>query len=332
MRGQIRMHVSRHKTWFQIGWLLLVIQGAWADEQQLAQLKALQQLTQGTAEVEALPAPSASKPAPLPGPEPILGETDSARQQAYDLMLQETAPLTPEQIKHLRGVYEQTLEASSNGARTPPRPTTTAQFVRLDPGTTPPVIRMAQGFVSSLVFVDSTGAPWPVDTFSNGNPEAFVVQWNRGDHRLLVQAKALYEHGNLTVTLKKLDTPVVLTLVPGQQAVDYRVDLRVEGFGPNAKALPFGDGLPVTENPLLLNVLNGVPPNQSEHLTVSGLEDMQVWRLGQMMYVRSRHRIVSPAALAMVTSGDGMHVYEMQYAAVVLVSHKGKIIQVKIEG
>ena len=43
------------------------------------------------------------------------------------------------------------------------------------PGATPPAIRLAQGYVSSLVFVDSTGAPWPIASFDIGDPKG--CQW-----------------------------------------------------------------------------------------------------------------------------------------------------------
>ena len=68
--------------------------------------------------------------------------------------------------------------------------------------------------------------------------------------------------------LKGQDTPVMITLMPGQRAVDYRVDMRVPGLGPNAS--PTMSSLPESANPQLLNFLNGIPPNAAKALTVDG--------------------------------------------------------------
>ena len=44
---------------------------------------------------------------------------------------------------------------------------------------------------------------------------------------LLLQAQTLYKTTNLVVMLRGLNTPVILELIPGQQQVDYRMDIQV---------------------------------------------------------------------------------------------------------
>jgi intracellular multiplication protein IcmK len=220
-------------------------------------------------------------------------------------------------------------QVSSVGA--PPKPTATSQFVNLSPGSTPPVIRLSQGFVSSLVFLDSSGSPWPINAYDLGDPSAFNIQWDKTGNTLMIQAQKLYTYGNLAVRLQGLNTPVMLTLIPGQKAVDYRVDLRVQGYGPNAKSLPLEEGLPASANDLLLHVLDGVPPQGSSRLTVSG-GDARAWLLNEKMYVRTSLTILSPGWIGSMTSADGTHAYEMQKSPVLLVSWHGKVMQLKVEG
>jgi intracellular multiplication protein IcmK len=250
---------------------------------------------------------------------------------AFKQVEEQLFPLTPEQIIRLKQKYHTSEFAQASSAGTPPKPTATSQFVNLSPGSTPPVIRLSQGFVSSLVFLDSTGAPWPITAYDLGDPTAFNIQWDRTGNTLMIQATKLYTYGNLAVKLSGLNTPVMLTLIPGQKAVDYRVDLRIQGAGPNAKSLPMEDGIPPAASDLLLHVLEGVPPDGSTRLTVSG-GDARAWLLDDRMFVRTNLTVLSPGWIGSMTSADGMHAYEMQKAPVLLVSWHGKVMQLKVEG
>ena len=135
----------------------------------------------------------------------------------------------------------------------------------------------------------------------------------------------------MAVRLEGLNTPVMLTLIPGQKEVDYRVDMRIQGMGPNAQVPVLGDNLPPSANRVLLHVLDGVPPAGSTRLTVSG-GDARAWLFKNKMYVRTNLSILSPAWLATMTSADGMHAYEMQKSPVILVTWHGKVMQLKVEG
>jgi intracellular multiplication protein IcmK len=258
-------------------------------------------------------------------------EAETVDELAFKQVTEQLFPLSTEEIIRLKQLYHTTEFAQASSAGTPPKPTATSQFVNLSPGSTPPVIRLSQGFVSSLVFLDSTGAPWPITAYDLGDPTAFNIQWDRTSNTLMIQASKLYTYGNLAVKLQGLNTPVMLTLIPGQKAVDYRVDLRIQGLGPNAKNLPMEDGIPPAASDLLLHVLEGVPPNGSTRLSVSG-GDARAWLLNERMYVRTNLTVLSPGWIGSMTSADGMHAYQMQKAPVLLVSWHGKVMQLKVEG
>jgi intracellular multiplication protein IcmK len=258
-------------------------------------------------------------------------ESEIIDNKAFKDMTRNIYPLNPEQIVKLKQVYQTTEYAQASPAGVPPKPTATSQFVNLSPGSTPPVIRLSQGFVSSLVFLDSSGAPWPIAAYDLGDPSSFHIQWDKTSNTLMIQALKLYNYGNLAVRLRGLNTPVMLTLIPGQKAVDYRVDLRIQGFGPNAKSMPMEEGLPPSANDVLLHVLDGVPPAGSQRLVVSG-GDARAWVSNDKIYVRTNLTVLSPGWLASMTSADGTHAYEMQKTPVLLVSWHGKVMQLKVEG
>ncbi|MBP6918204.1 MAG: DotH/IcmK family type IV secretion protein [Legionellaceae bacterium] len=352
--------------WFAIVGLNVVITPAWAQDngstnQALDQLRMLQKklakdspnMVQSSGpgpavDMKSKPAgqlpnqqasqaqPSAPTPIPTVSPPPTSvitaeDEAESVDELAFRGVEAQLFPLNTDKIQSLKKKYEETEFAKAANPITPPKPTATSKFVNLSPGSTPPVIRLSQGFVSAIVFLDATGAPWPIAAFDLGDPSSFNIQWDKTGNNLMIQATKLYTYGNLAVRLTGLNTPVMITLIPGQKAVDYRVDLRVQGYGPNAKNMPTEEGLPPSASDVLLHVLDGVPPAGSTRLVVSG-GDALAWLLDNKMYVRTSLTILSPGWLGSMTSADGTHAYEMPKSPVLLVSWHGRVMQLKIEG
>jgi intracellular multiplication protein IcmK len=280
--------------------------------------------------------PPTAATAPEAGAPPESGATDisNLRDEAFVRMTNTALPLSPSQIEILRNLYDATQRASAVYPGTPPRPTSTSIAVNLSPGAAPPVIRLGAGFVTSLVFVDSTGSPWPIDSYSLGNPTAFNIQWDKKSNILLIQAISAHRTGNLAVILKGLNTPVMIDLSPGQAAMDVRVDLRIPRLGPSAALSGGGIGgitLPGTEDPFLLNLLDGIPPPSARSLKSSGCDNC-AWLLNGKLYLRTQYTVISPAWLSTMASADGTHVYEMEPTPLILATYNGKTIKLNIEG
>lgn len=250
---------------------------------------------------------------------------------AFNALMQQNMPLTPQQVVKLRQLIDISQRAASTPPTIPPKPVSTTIVINLAPGTTPPAIRLAKGYVSSLVFVDSTGAPWPIAAYDIGDPKLVNIQWDGKSNILLMQAANPYIDGNIVIRLVGLMTPLTLELVSGQRVVDFRTDIHVSGLGPNTKDLPAGNGLPPGASPLLLSVLDGIAPPGGKLLTVKG-GDCQAWSLGDKMYLRTRLTLLSPGWVGKMVSPDGMYAYELQKSSSVLVSQYGEPIELKIEG
>lgn len=257
-------------------------------------------------------------------------------QSAFAGAIHSILPMSPEQIHRLRELYSAAQYAAAAPAGIPPKPTATSLFVDLSPGATPPAINLAEGDITALVFLDSTGAPWPIEALDNGNPSAFDIQWNKKDNVLLVQATSSFGRGNIAIRLKQLGPPVMLTMLTNSTmqgaggVVDYRVDLRIPGYGPNAIPLA-GSSLPSHPTPLLLNVLDGIPPDGSKALELSDSAG-QAWILNDSIYLRTRLTLLSPAWVSIMSSADGTHAYQLQKTPLLLMSEHGKVIQVKLKG
>jgi intracellular multiplication protein IcmK len=295
---------------------------------------------QAVKQLSALPATApqpaaAAVPAIAPVPTMVMQPTPEMREAKIKDMFEDALdgalPLKPQQIQEAKARLLQTQRAAAGYMIVPPKPVSTSLRVDLAPGADPPVIRQSQGFISSLVFVDATGAPWPIESLDLGNSEAFQVQWNQKGHILMVQATKPFTYGNLAVKLINLDTPVMLTLIPGQKVVDYRVDLRIMANGPNATAQPIVNGIPSAEADELMNILEGIAPTGSKALQPKG-GDAQAWLFQNKLYLRTRMSVLSPGWLATLSSPDGMHAFMLQPTPTVLVAQNGKAVQLKIEG
>lgn len=272
----------------------------------------------------------------------VAQQANSPDQQAFEKTKQALFPLSPEQIRALRYQYNDTKQASAVTGRVPAKPVASAITVNLQPGATPPVIRLSAGFVTSLIFLDSTGAPWPIKAYDIGDPQSFNIQWKQGSsaeekagesmsNTMLIQPSTMYRQGNLAVMLRGLNTPIMLTLVPGQKVVDYRLDVQVPGLGPLAKA---GQSqlLPLESNPQLLNVLNNIPPNGAKSLKVTGGQ-ADAWIEGSTMYLRTPLKLVSPSWVSTMASSDGMvRAYTLPPASMLLALYHGKLVKLSVKG
>lgn len=254
------------------------------------------------------------------------------KEEAFQRLLDLKVPLRPDQIVQLNQALDKTKRAMRTSATPPPQPISSTITIDLSPGAAPPLVRLSAGFVSSLVFVDSTGQPWPVADYSLGNPQDFNIQWDKKTNALFIQSTAAYVTANLAIRLAKLDTPIMISLVTGQRDVDYRVDFQVRALGPNA--------LPVVGEshygnfampPSLLKVLDGVPPEKSKELIVSGGLG-RAWEYNGKVIFRTKLVVLSPAWNSTVSSPDGTKVYEFMPTPLILASQNGKTVKIEISG
>lgn len=274
--------------------------------------------------------PPATAQAPMASAPPEEGGALSMQDQAFAGVTETMLPMSPAQIRHLRELFGEVQQSSTEIPGVPPKPTSTSIVVNLAPGAAPPVVRLSGGFVTSLVFLDATGAAWPIQAYDIGDPKSFNIQWDKKGNTLLIQAMNFYKQGNLAVMLKDLNTPIMLTLLPGQKAVDYRVDMQIPRMGPNAE--PYMSGLPNPANPELLNVLNGMPPSHGQALKVIGGE-CQAWVTEDKLFLRTPLTVISPSWISTMSGPDGaMHAYELPKASVILALQQGKMVKLILEG
>lgn len=245
----------------------------------------------------------------------------------------EIFPMSPNQVRQFSKVVDDQQRAKSDVPGITAKPMTSSIRIDSSPGVTPPVIRLGRGFVSTLVFVDSSGAPWPVTGMSVGNPDKFAIDpATEGDTNVLTMTPlGSYVHSNLSVMLKGRNTPVSFTVVSDQHDLDYRLDISMDERGPNALAPVTSGDVAFKLDAGVRSAIDGVPPKGSAEMKVIGING-QAWMLDGKILLRTKATLLSPAWTDHGVSADGTNVYKIPNIPSLIVSIDGKQVDVTIEG
>lgn len=255
----------------------------------------------------------------------------------YQAAQQQTAPLSPGEVRSLRGEHEDINRALKAPTMTVV-PRISAQTVDLSPGASLPLVRAAVNYTSNVSFTDATGAPWPLGAPALlANDNDFAVYSIPGGPILTIQAKHPYATGSITVYLKGLSVPVVLTVSSGETdskkniwTVDSRLDLRIPRRGPQAQAMAAPESKIGLYDNALQAFLDGTPPAGAQRLKISGgVPDTTVWQMGDDLYIRSRADVMDEFDQTL-SSADGMHLWKMPVTPYVTFSVMGRAVPLNI--
>jgi intracellular multiplication protein IcmK len=211
----------------------------------------------------------------------------------------------------------------------------------LDPATEPLTFKLATGHVTTVNFLDVSGQPWPIkDVTWAGNFEVkSSTQGGDGQfpmfpNLLRIIPLSEYAYGNMSIRMYGLATPLTFTLRTNKDVVQYRLDLRIPEIGPLAQPsiiqndrndLAAGDAI-------LTRIMEGIPPATAEKVSLNGIDARtSAYRLDGTLYVRTPLTLLSPAWTGSVRSADGMNVYALLSAPVLLLSDQGQMVRATIQ-
>lgn len=236
-------------------------------------------------------------------------------------------PMSSDQVRGFMHRLEDTQEAAQPPSTGQPHGKVRITTLSLDPGTDPPLVNLAAGYVTTINMLDASGEPWPIlDVGVGGNFEVSPTQ--AGSHVVRIMPLTRYGAGNLSVLLKDLPTPIIFRLSAATNNVDLRLDARIPKYGPNAK-------MPLVNRPrleagddVLMNILQNNPPAEAHRMKVSGIDARSsAWSVGDHVYVRTPLSLLSPSWNASVASADGTTVYDIGNAPVLLMSDNGAVVR-----
>ncbi len=258
---------------------------------------------------------------------------EEARKEAFSSALQGVLPLRPDEIRTLLEHFDRTQESVELPVYATPKPEVTVETVSLDPGATPLVVKTAYGHVSTFNVLDMTGAPWPIQDISwAGNFEVVEASSTQGSHIIRISPQSEFATGNMSIRLLTLKTPVIISLQTSRETVHYRFDAIIPEYGPMAQAPLIDKGITTAAGDAdIASVLQGVPPAGARKLDVSGVDGRTTaYAFKGGTYVRTPLTLLSPAWSASVASADGMRVYAISEAPVLLLSDKGKMVRARV--
>lgn len=269
---------------------------------------------------------------------------EAEAQRLYDQAKRNLLPLTPRQIRDFRAARDDAQAATYGG----PPPALNHRELSIDvvPGMRAPVVRLSPPFVTSVVFVDATGAPWPISSLDGGsaNDGLFSVNWDVErkvpPHNLLT-VRPLENHvsGNVVVTLQGFDVPISLLLdadagnVHGLRPkdIDGLLTLKLLQRGPAAKIAAVGPAPQPALSPLLDKFLYGTPPAGAALVALAPAIG-QAWIYEDRLYYRTDQSLRWPAWSAQANAPGGTAVYEMPRVPLLLLSIDGETVNVTVGG
>lgn len=294
---------------------------------------------------------SVSSP-PVPPPKSGLGKEVGAAAQKTTIVMPkprevveqamddiEDTQLTDEQIERLKKLYLRRERQKATPYLTAAKPITRTLMVNLDPGISPPILRVTRGQLTSVVFSDMKGEPWIIkdvglnrDLFSDGRDSgaqgAGAVE---PTNVLTIEPRTAAAFGNVAIKLKGLSTPVIFVLAAAQQEVDLRVDSKIPGRNPDAVDTVDYTTMPSID-PSLTSFLDGVPPKDARRMHVTGLVNTDAWTYQDQLYVRTDADAQYPAyfSSARSTSGKAVYRFNARQNSITLLSN-GRAVTVFIE-
>jgi len=250
--------------------------------------------------------------------------------KSFDRAEKGLLPLSTDQIRDFMRRLETVQKGSQPPSGGPPKPEVRTATLSLDPGVDPPVVNLVSGYVTTITVIDATGEPWPIaDVGVGGNFEVSPTQ--AGSHVVRVMPLTRFGTGNISVILKGLSTPIIFRLAAGGPSVDMRYDARVPKVGPNGKMPIIGRPRLEAGDDAIMMLLDNAPPADAKRMKVSGLDARTMaWMLNNHVYVRTPLTLLSPAWDASVSSADGMTVYEIGDAPVLLMSDNGAMVRARL--
>lgn len=259
-------------------------------------------------------------------------DMSSDRIEGFNSAIDQAFPMTPEMIRRYQQIYNETQRAILE--KPEPKAMMTADFVSLTPGDPPPVLRVSPGVASVVTFMDAAGNHWPIVQYVVGNAAAFqVIDLGEGSNALTVTPLSPIGTTNLVVVLEGASSPVVMRVLTGSENAHFRHDIQIADLGPNTDPsitdIPEVQSSAAGTQVLLSALTNADLPSGARRLAIDGV-DADAWRIGDDIYLRSKHALISPSWMESMAGPDGVRVYRIPSGSSLLFSVNGRITRATV--
>lgn len=274
--------------------------------------------------------------------------------------------LTPQQVQQLKEQRLAIERVTSTPYNSTPIPIVRSLAVSLNPGETPPLVRVSKNLLTTIVFTDNDGNPWYIkkvamnrNQFSdaasipqnsnqasqpatNSESEGLGGQQSQQSAPINTQRTNILTlepleavgYSNISVTLEGKSMPVIFLVSSGQPEVDIRVDAKIPGRSPDAPYTigSFNNPTPEIDNNALA-ILDGTIPDQATALLASD-HAVEAWQFNDSVYLKTRLDVLYPSYTSKASSPNGLNIYRFNnrnLKAVTLTQRHGQPVTVTLE-
>lgn len=254
---------------------------------------------------------------------------EDMRENVVDEYMDQTVPLRPDEILELRRMARDAQRATQRPLGSPPK--SVIKTMELDVNNPEPVpVFVSSGYVSSLVYFDQTGAPWPVESVVVGDKDSFKATIIGEENNIIsLNVMRQFATGNMLVNLKSLPMPLTVSLTGDDKTVHARLNMMIPRFGPNAKTQITSESDIDNAPPDLLNILDGQAPGGAVRRRLEGISG-DVWEFQGELYIRTSATLISPAWKNHAQSGTGIHAYKLSPVTELRFAKDGSVIRARI--
>jgi len=252
------------------------------------------------------------------------------RREQFSKYMDEEIPLTAEEIMEYR-VAKQREQIALNTRLDPISHHIRTTDVNVE-SPNPITIFVTKGLASSLVFFDSTGAPWPVEGEVIGDSNSYssnIMTKNKNVVTFNIQRE--FSETNALITLEGIPTPLVFKLVSNGKDNDDRLSARLPIPGPNANVKLYMEQQFENKDPYMVELMNNHTVDFGKEYKLVGVNG-KVFVNDDKMYVKTFEKLVSPAWTRQLQSTTGYNLYELKPSTKLLFNIDGNIVQAKVEG
>ena len=247
---------------------------------------------------------------------------------SFNEALIESQGLTPDMIREAKRISNEKQKAYDYNANEEFNVSSRTLKVSLGISKQKEIIKLAEGYSTSISVVDSSGRPWDVENVEVGNKNKFKIERLDGPNGYLFSLTALGNVGRSNVIFvlkeglsnKSVKVPIVFDVVTGQRTVDDNLVVRVQAVGPNGsiETAKLAEGA----DSKYIAWLDGVLPSGVKKLK-SDDANLKAWVDDDgSIVVITRYEVYSPTSSVMLGSSDGQ-------AFLYKLTSKASIIRVK---
>jgi hypothetical protein len=184
-------------------------------------------------------------------------------------------------------------------------------------------VYLAPGNATTLLFFDSFGNSWPIDSYTISDQQGYTVSFNPNRAHIITIASS-FNYGSTTIAIlmKNSDLPYIFVLENAKSLSDSLVRVRLSGKSPTAAqdTMEGGFSIPEVNNAILLSLVDNIAPKSLVFIESNPL--FTIWRGDDGIYIRTKIRIVSPSA-AVARGVDGFYAYRLPFVNSFMYLHSG---------